>query len=407
MIEVVGVRADGPDEAARRLLADAEVVLGGERHLAMARALGVGAELIAWPSPMRPALPGLMASVADRRVVVLASGDPMVSGIGSTLVRLLGPDAVRIHPAASSLALARAEMRWPEETCDFVSLVGRDVNRLRRHLAPGNRVIALSGGAGTPAAIAELLRAEGFGATRMTVLADLGAPEQARYDGLAADWPYDTVPALNVLCLDVAVSAGASPVGLSLAPGLPDEDFENDGQLTKRDVRASALAHLRPCPGELLWDVGAGAGSVGIEWSRLDRRNRTIAVERDPERAARIRRNADRLGVPELQVVQADAASGLGDLPTPDAVFIGGGATTAVIEACWHALRTGGRLVAHTVTLETEQAIIDAWQRHGGDLTRLSVETSQPIGRFTGWKPARPVVQWSATKHPPTAEEIV
>ncbi|WOQ16825.1 precorrin-6y C5,15-methyltransferase (decarboxylating) subunit CbiE [Raineyella sp. W15-4] len=405
MIEVVGVRADGPDEAARRLLADAEVVLGGERHLAMARALGVEAELIPWPSPMRPALPGLIASVADRRVVVLASGDPMVSGIGSTLVRLLGPAAVRIRPAASSVALARAEMRWPEETCDFVSLVGRDLDRLRRHLAPGNRVIALSGGAGTPAAIADLLRSEGFGPTRMTVLSDLGSADQARFDGVAEDWPYAAVPPLNVLCLEVAVTAGARPVGLSLAPGLPDEDFEHDGQLSKRDVRASALAHLRPCPGDLLWDVGAGAGSIGIEWSRLDRRNRAIAVERDAERADRIRRNAARLGVPELRVVQADATIGLADLPTPDAVFVGGGANAEVIEACWAALPVAGRIVVHTVTLETERAVIDAWQRHGGELTRLSVEVTQPIGRFTGWKPARPVVQWAAAKRLPIVEE--
>ncbi|QGF23539.1 precorrin-6y C5,15-methyltransferase (decarboxylating) subunit CbiE [Raineyella fluvialis] len=399
MIEVVGVRADGPDEAARRMLADAEVVLGGERHLAMARALGVQAELVPWPSPMRPGLPALMESVAGRRVVVLASGDPMVSGIGSTLVRLLGPEAVRIRPAASSLALARAEMRWPEETCDFVSLVGRDIDRLRRHLAPGNRVIALSGGRGTPAEVAALLREAGFGATRMTVLSDLGSEAQARFDGTAAEWPYDTVPPLNVLCLDVAMADGARPAGLSLAPGLPDEDFENDGQLTKRDIRASALAHLRPCPGELLWDVGAGAGSVGIEWARLDRRNRVVSIERDHERAARIRRNADRLGVPELRVVEGDAATAIDDLPTPDAVFLGGGATAEVIAACWEALRPGGRIVVHTVTLETERAIIDAWQRHGGDLTRLSIESGQPIGRFTGWKPARPVVQWAAQKN--------
>lgn len=411
MIEVVGVPAQGPDEGARRLLANAEVVLGGDRHLAMAREAGATAELIRWPSPLKPALPQLMASLAGRRVVVLASGDPLVSGIGSTLIDLLGSEAVRIRPAVSSVALARAEMRWPAESCDVVSLVGRDPDRLRRHLAPGNRVVVLSGGPDTPAQVARILVEAGLGATRMTVLADLGTDSQARLQGTAEGWMRTGVPALNVLCLQVA----GESVAASLAPGLPDEAYDNDGQLTKRHVRAAALAHLRPLPGELLWDVGAGAGSIGIEWARQDPRNRTIAIEHSPERAERIARNAAALGVPELRVVRAEAVEAVrapgggaalggggtlpvGPLPTPDAVFIGGGATADVVEACWHALRPGGRLVVHTVTIETEQVVIDAWQRHGGDLARLAVETAQPIGRYTGWKPARPVVQWAVTK---------
>lgn len=400
MIEVVGVPAQGPDEVARRLLAMADVVLGGDRQLAMAREAGTSAELIRWPSPLKPALPELMASLADRQVVVLASGDPLVSGIGSTLVELLGPGAVRIRPAVSSVALARAEMRWPAESCDVVSLVGRDGSRVRRHLAPGNRVVILSGGARTPAQVAEILVGAGLGETRMTVLSDLGTDTQARLDGVATDWRQETVPALNVLCLQVA---GESAVA-SLAPGLPDDAYANDGQLTKRQVRAAALAHLRPLPGELLWDVGAGAGSIGIEWARQDPRNRTLAIEHSPERADRIVRNAAALGVPELRVVRAEAAAAVagdlpeGPLPVPDAVFIGGGASARVVEDCWRALPPGGRLVVHTVTIDTEQVVIEAWQRHGGDLTRLAIETARPIGRYTGWKPARPVVQWAATK---------
>jgi len=395
VIEVVGVAAEGPDEVARRLLADAEVVVGGERHLAMARTVGASAELVRWPSPLKPALPALLESFADRRVVVLASGDPLVSGIGTTLVELLGPDAVRIRPAVSSVALARAEMRWSAESCDVVSLVGRDIDRVRRYLAPGNRVVVLSGGPSTPAQVAAILVAEGLGATRMTVLSDLGTAEQESRSGTAQAWSGE-VPALNVLCLEVAGESATA----SLVPGLPDEAYENDGQLTKQHIRASALAALRPRPGELLWDVGAGAGSIGIEWARQDPRNRTLAIERSPERADRIIRNAARLGVPEVRVVEGPAAAAVvgEDLPAPDAVFIGGGATQEVIEACWDALRPGGRLVAHTVTLETEQVVIQAWQRHGGDLARLGVETAHPIGRFTGWKPARPVVQWAATK---------
>lgn len=394
MIEVVGVAAEGPDEVARRLLAEAEVVLGGERHLVMARACGASAELVRWPSPLKPALPALLASFTDRRVVILASGDPLVSGIGSTLVELLGPDAVRIRPAVSSVALARAEMRWPAESCDVVSLVGRDVDRVRRYLAPGNRVVVLSGGPGTPAQVAAILASAGLGGTRMTVLSDLGSDRQARLDGVARTWAHAEVPALNVLCLEVAGENASA----SLVPGLPDDAYDNDGQLTKRHVRAAALVYLRPLPGDLLWDVGAGAGSIGIEWARQDPRNRTIAIEHSPVRADRIERNAAALGVPELRVVRAEAAEAVPDLPTPDAVFIGGGARSDVVESCWQALRPGGRLVVHTVTIETEQVVIEAWQRHGGELTRLGVETARPIGRFTGWNPARPVVQWAATK---------
>ena len=400
MIEVVGVGAGGPDEAARRLLADAEVVLGGARHLDLARTAGVSAELVPWPSPLRAGLPDLLARVPGRRVVVLASGDPLVSGIGTTLIDLLGPDAVRIHPAVSSVALARAEMRWPAETCDVVTISGRSPDRIRRLLHPGNRVIVLAGGPTTPARVAAMLTESGYGTSVMTVLSDLGAPDQARLDGIAEIWDTPEVAPLHVLCLGVA---GASRHA-SLAPGLPDEAYTNDGLLTKRDVRASALGHLAPHPGELLWDVGAGAGSVGIEWARLDPRNRTIAIEHRATRADRIAANAAALGVPEVRVVRAEAyeaVAGTGDhgpLPVPDAVFIGGGATPEVLGACWRALRPGGRMVVHTVTVETEQVVVDAWRRHGGELTRLGVQQAGPLGRFTGWTPARDVVQWAGVK---------
>lgn len=435
MIEVVGVPAEGPDERARQLAAGAEVVIGGRRHLAMiteawrapsasAPPPSPGPELVAWPSPLKANLPALLDAVAGRRTVVLASGDPMVSGIGSTLVDLLGPDAVRIHPGLSSVALARARMGWAAESCDVVSLVGRDPARLRRYLGAGNRVIVLSGGPGTPGVIAGLLREVDMGAARLTVLSDLGTETEARLEATAAGFGEREVPALNVVCLELPRSA--SWTAGSLAPGLPDDAFENDGQLTKRHVRASALASLRPAPGELLWDVGAGAGSIGIEWARLDPRNRVVAIEHDAERAARIRRNAEALGVPELEVIEVEAGAAVGavgvgaagvgaggvggagasapapdvptPLPTPDAVFIGGGGSPEVVEACWQVLRPGGRLVVHTVTIETEQTVIDAWHRWGGELIRLGVETAAPIGRFTGWKPARTVVQWAATK---------
>jgi precorrin-6Y C5,15-methyltransferase (decarboxylating) len=310
----------------------------------------------------------------------------LLSGIGTTLVKRLGATRVRILPALSSVTLARARLGWPAEETDVVTVVGRDVHRVNRVLAPGRRVLVLGS---TAAAIGSLLEARGYGDSRMTVLEELGGPGERRSDG----WTHQG-SGLAVVAVECA-AAPAAPA-LSLVGGLPDDAFEHDGQLTKRDLRASALARLAPTPGELLWDVGAGAGSIAIEWSRVYPGNRAIAVERDPERAARISRNADALGVPELRVVTGFAPDALADLPAPDAVFVGGGLTVpGVLEVC---LATKARLVAHGVTLESEQALSRAYLEHGGELVRLSVEQAAPLGGFTGWKPARTVTQWSVTR---------
>jgi precorrin-6Y C5,15-methyltransferase (decarboxylating) len=278
---------------------------------------------------------------------------------------------------------------WDAETVETVRLrTEDDVDLLRRWLFPGQRILVLSRDGGSPAAIARLLAETGHGDSAVTVLSNLGAPEEARHS------VHDAVPALNVVAIEVR---GDSPYA-SLACGLPDEAYQHDGQLTKRDVRASALAHLLPRPGELLWDIGAGAGSIGIEWARAHPRCRAIAVERDPDRAKRIAANAAQLGVPGLTVVQATAQQALAELPRPDAIFVGGGADGSVLDACWTALRPGGRLVAHAVTLETEAAITARWRDRGGDLTRIALEHLERIGGYHGWKPARPVVQWSVTK---------
>jgi precorrin-6Y C5,15-methyltransferase (decarboxylating) len=376
-ITVVGIGADGwagLSEPAKAALADAEVVFGGPRQLVY---LPDGARNVPWPSPLLPALDGLLAEYAGQRICVLASGDPLLSGIGTTLVRRLGD--VEILPSLSSVTLARARLGWPAEETEVVTLVGRDVHRVNRVLAPGRRVLVLGSNA---ADIGELLKARGYEGSHLTVLEELGGPDERVLDGWAAE-----SAALSVL----AIECSGPP--LSLVGGLPDDAFEHDGQLTKRDLRASALARLAPTPGELLWDVGAGAGSVGIEWSRAHALNRAIAVERDPERAARIGRNADTLGVPELRVVTGSAPGALAKLDVPDAVFLGGGLTVpGVLDAC---LATGARLVAHGVTLESEQALARAYTEHGGELTRLSVEQAAPLGGFTGWSPARTVTQWS------------
>ncbi len=400
---VVGIGADGwggVPERLRALVSAAPVVLGGRRHLDLLPPVP-GQVREPWPSPLRAGLPALLETYADRPLVALASGDPLVSGIGTTLLDLLGADAVRVEPAVSSPALARARLGWAVESCAVLSLVGRDPHLVLRELAPGRRLVLLSSDAGTPREVASLLVEHGAGASRLTVLGDLGDPDrESRAEGTARHWATttDEAPRLNVVALEVVVD-GPPPPALSWAPGLPDDAFEHDGQLTKRDLRASALARLAPVPGALLWDVGAGAGSVGIEWLRAHPTCRAVAVESHPDRVARIGRNAASLGVPHLRVVEGRAPDALGDLQRPDAVFVGGGATRAgVLEACRAALRPGGRLVVHGVTLETERVLGEAHAALGGELTRVAVEHAAPVGTFTGWTPARAVTQWCWVK---------
>jgi precorrin-6Y C5,15-methyltransferase (decarboxylating) len=339
---------------------------------------------------MRPGLTELLDGLAGRSVVALASGDPLVAGIGSTLIDLLSPERVRVHPAVSSVALARARMGWSDESVAVVRLRD-DVDPLRRWLSPGRRLIVLSADQHSPAAVARLLAEAGFGATRLTVLSDLGAETETRVDTTAEGWS-GAAPALNLIALECVGE------GWSVTPGLPDQAYDHDGQLTKRDVRASALAHLEPRPGQLLWDVGAGAGSIAIEWLRCDPSARAIAVEHNLERVKRIHANAARLGVPQLSVRHGEAPDIFAELPGPQAIFVGGGATAALLARAWAALEAGGRLVVHAVTHETELTLSDAWRSHGGEVTRISIEHLEPIGRYHGWKPARPVVQWSVRK---------
>jgi precorrin-6Y C5,15-methyltransferase (decarboxylating) len=395
VIEVIGLSARGWSdlpERLRTLIRQAEVLLGSRRHLELIPAFAPQQRL-PYPSPLREGMPPLLNQVTGRRIVALASGDPLLAGIGSTLVELLGSSAVRIHPAVSSVALARARMSWPEESTQLLRLRGGDLDLLRRHLFPGRRLIILSRDADSPGAVAQLITDEGFGESMITVLGDLDTETESRIDVAARDW-IGPAQALNVICV-ACIGTGAAA---SLAPGLPDESFDHDGQLTKRDLRASAMARLMPRPGELLWDVGAGAGSIAIEWLRSDPRCRAVAIERNLDRVKRIRRNAEALGAPGLEVLHGEAPGALAALPRPDAVFVGGGGTTETLDRSWAALRPGGRLVVHAVTQETEIILVDSWRRYGGELSRLSVEHLEPIGRYHGWRPARAVVQWSSIK---------
>lgn len=413
---VVGIGADGWDglpAVSRDALCAAEVLIGGARQLALLPGECAGVR-VPWPSPLRPAVPGLLAAYAGRRVCVLASGDPMFHGIGRTLTEVLaeqagrapadgpGPGAgprLRILPHPSSVSYACARLGWPLEDTEVVTLVGRPAENLVRALYDGRRVLVLSAGAGTPAEVAALLRTHGFGPTRMRVLEQLGGARERMAEGVAADWDLPPGDALNVLALD-CVRAPGTP-HLSTVPGLPDDAYAHDGQLTKRHVRAATLAALAPAPGELLWDIGGGSGSIAVEWLRAHRSCRAVSVERDPVRAERIGRNAGALGVPGLRVVTGSAPGALAGLPVPDAVFIGGGLTApGLLDACWAALPAGGRLVANTVTLESEALLADRYRRHGGELVRLAVSHAVPVGGFTGWRQAMPVTQWSVVKPP-------
>ncbi|PGH46767.1 precorrin-6y C5,15-methyltransferase (decarboxylating) subunit CbiE [Streptomyces sp. Ru87] len=380
----------------RDALLAAEVVLGGPRQLALLPPECTG-ERVPWPSPLRPAVPGLLAEHSGRRVAVLASGDPMFHGIGRTLAETVGSRRLRVLPHPSSVSYACARLGLPVESTEVVSLVGRPVAALAAVLHAGRRLLVLSAGAGTPADVAALLRDRGFGPSRMTVLEQLGGPGERHTEGTADTWDHPPGDPLNVIAVGCVPEPGA--LRLSAVPGLPDDAYEHDGQLTKRPVRAATLAALAPAPGELLWDVGGGSGSVAVEWMRAHRGCRAVSVERDPGRAARIGRNADRLGVPALRVVTGTAPHALAGLETPDAVFIGGGLTTpGLLAACWAALPAGGRLVANTVTLESEALLAQWYSRHGGELLRLAVAHAAPVGGFTGWRQAMPVTQWTAAK---------
>jgi precorrin-6B C5,15-methyltransferase / cobalt-precorrin-6B C5,C15-methyltransferase len=395
---VVGIGADGwagLSEPSRSAISSAEVILGSARQLDLLPS-AIACVRVAWPAPLVPALPGLLDEHRDRAVCVLASGDPMFHGIGATLVRLVGADRVRVLPHPSSASLAAARLGWPlaSASVDVISLVGAPVPSLLAAVNPGRRILVLSAGADTPSRVADLLTAHGFGGSSVTVLEQLGGPRERIYTGLAASWAHPSGDPLNVVAIDCAGGPAVSGV-----PGLPDSLFDSDGQLTKREIRAVTVSALAPAPGELLWDVGAGSGSIAIEWMRSHRSCQAIAVESVPERAERIAGNAASLGVPGLRVVEGRAPAALADLPTPSAVFIGGGVTRAgVVEACLAALPPGGRLVANAVTLESEAALASWYAKLGGEMTRIAVTRASPVGGFTGWRAMMPVTTWSVTR---------
>jgi precorrin-6Y C5,15-methyltransferase (decarboxylating) len=394
---VVGIGADGIDglpPAARAVIDSAEILIGGERHLAMLP--DDGRPRYAWPAPMTPLLDAL-PEWRGRRVCVLATGEPLWHGVASTLARRIDPAEIVVLPHIGAFSLTCARLVWPLADVEAISLHGRAVENLHAYLHPGARVVALSRDGDTPAQVARLLRASGYASSRMSVFEQLGGPAERRTDGSPAEIEAMTFDNLNT----VAIACVAEP-GVPLhprVPGLPDAAFRHDGQLTKGQVRAATLAALQPIPGQLLWDIGAGSGSVGIEWLRSDRRCRAVAVEKRADRRALAAENAMALGCPHLEIVEGEAPDVLARLDAPDAVFVGGGLTYPnMLPTCWAVLKPGGRLVANAVTLEGESRLAEWYAKHGGSLVRIHVSEAEPLGAFTGWRPHMPVTQYAAVK---------
>jgi precorrin-6Y C5,15-methyltransferase (decarboxylating) len=395
-LSIIGIGEDGLDglsPAARRLIAQAALVVGGGRHLKLA---GLeGERTLVWPSPIEDALPRILARRGES-VAILASGDPFFFGVGALLMRHIVVDEMICLPAPSAFSLAAARLGWSLQDCALLSLHGRALEAIIPHLQPRARILALSWDGTTPAKLARLLASRGMDRSRLVVCEAMGGPGERLREARAGEFPLSDVAALNTIALEVVAEPASA---LPLVSGLADDLFENDGQITKREVRAMTLAALAPRRGELLWDIGAGSGSIAIEWMLRHPANRAVAIEKNPERAARIACNAAALGVPGLEIVEGRAPVALAGLPPPDAVFVGGGASDGdLIDHLLGVLSPGGRLVVNAVTLEGQAELIRRYESQGGDLVQVNIAHADGVGRFHSWRPAMPVVQWTLEK---------
>jgi precorrin-6B C5,15-methyltransferase / cobalt-precorrin-6B C5,C15-methyltransferase len=396
-LTIIGVGDDGIDNLppkSRAHLNGASFVLASSRVIKEFDLADT--KILLWEDGYADAMAALMARRGEK-TVVLASGDPMHFGIGSTLTMKLDPTEFEIIPAQSSFSLAASHLKWPLRDVSCISLHGRPTESLVRHLAPSARILALTSSGQTIQQVVSVLLEAGYGGSALTVLENLGGAEQRIVSLKAGDAAGQKFSDLNVLAIEC--DRTPSTLASGSTPGLPDEAFAHDGQLTKREVRAATLATLRPYPGALLWDIGAGCGSVGIEWMRAARGAKAIAIEENGERIAMIDANAKTLGVPELRIVAGTAPASFADLPAPDAVFIGGGiADPDVCEHAFTALRPGGVLVANAVTIEGEGRLIELAKEHGGELSRIAVSRASPVGDFLAFKPMMPVTMLTIRK---------
>ena len=396
-LSLIGIGEDGAEAlspAARTLLAQAQLVVGGARHLALAGPLA--AKTMTWPSPMAAAIPEILARRGSP-VCVLASGDPFFYGVGSLLSAHVRPEEMQCLPAPSAFSLAAARLKWSLQECCLVSLHGREFERIIPALQPHAKILCLSWDETTPPRLAKLLCEKGLGPSRIIVMEAMGGPRERLRESTAQAFGMEGIDPLNLVAIEIAATAQSQI--LPVASGLADSWFETDGQLTKREVRAVALSSLAPRRGELLWDVGAGSGSIAIEWLLCHPANRAIAIELRADRASRITRNALSLGVPQLEIITGKAPEAFANLPQPQAIFVGGGGgDTQLLDRAYAALPSGGRLVVNAVTIETEAELISRFKALGGGLLRIEIAHADPLGSFHGWRPALPVTQWSVTK---------
>jgi precorrin-6Y C5,15-methyltransferase (decarboxylating) len=394
-LHVVGIGEDGLDgltPATRAVVEAAEVILGGDRHHDLSG--NITAERLSWPSPFN-AMIETIQGLKGRRAVILVTGDPLWFSVGARIGRAIPTSEIVYHPQLSAFQLAAARMGWSMPDVETLTVHGRPVEQMIAFIQPDQRLLILTTGSDTPGKIARFLSERGFGQSRMTVLAAMGGEREQRFDGTAESWAHE-VPEFNTLAVECIAAPGAAL--LPRVPGLPDEMFASDGTMTKQEVRAATLAKLMPMRGALLWDIGAGCGSVGIEWMRAARYARAIGIEPRADRRAMAATNALALGTPGFQIIEGSAPTALADLPAPDAIFIGGGLTADVFEAAWSALRPLGRLVANAVTLESEALMLDLYKKHGGQLVKLGVQRADAVGRLTAFRPLMPVTQWSLIK---------
>ncbi|MBV1692288.1 precorrin-6y C5,15-methyltransferase (decarboxylating) subunit CbiE [Novosphingobium sp. G106] len=392
-LTIVGIGEDGLaglSDASRKALAQAEVVTGSARHLALVPDLRC--ERLPWPVPFADGIAPLLTQ-RGRRVVMLASGDPFWFGAGSVIARHLAPWEWTAHPAPSTFGLAAARLGWPIEDTLCLGLHAAPLQRLRPHLAPGRRALVLVRDGDAVAELCRYLGDQGFGASAITVLEALGGPRERVRQATATTAAFGDIahPAA------VGIAFAGSGATLPAASGLPDLWFEHDGQISKRPVRALTLAALAPRPGEALWDIGTGSGSIAIEWLLAHPTTQAIGFEANTDRAARARANAAALGADRLRVIGGTAPEVLADHPSPDAVFIGGGLSAELLQFLFERLDAGTRLVANAVTLESE-ALLAQWHAdRGGSLLRIDLAQAAPLGTRRGWQASYPIVQWSVT----------
>ena len=394
-LHIVGIGEDGLEglaPATRAVVQSAEVIVGGERHHQLSG--DVSGERVKWPSPFDALIEKLRA-LRGRTVVVLATGDPLWFSIGARIGRAIEPVEITYYPQLSAFQLAAARMGWSMADVETLTVHGRPVEQMIAFIQPEQRLLILTTGDQTPGEIANFLTARGFGQSKLTVLAAMGGDNEQIFNGHAETWDHE-VPSFNTL----AVECIATPDALLLprVPGLPDDFFEHDGTMTKREVRALTIAKLMPMRGALLWDIGAGCGSVAVEWMRAARDAQAIGIEPRADRRLMASKNALSLGTPQLQLVDGLAPLALIELPPPDAVFVGGGLTNEVFDAAWAALKPLGRFVANAVTLESEKILMELLEKHGGELSRLAVSRAEPVGQYHGWRSFMSVTQWSIIK---------